>query len=78
MRTELKKGEKKFLVLKKHWLVLVMPALMLGLFLLVTAIFYAIGSEVRVVVGNKSLFITLVVALYFAYKIFARNLIYGW
>lgn len=72
MRTELKKGEKDILVLKKHWFVLVKPALLLGLFLLVTVIFYSAGSEVREA-GNISLFITFVVAIYFVYRIFARK-----
>ena len=72
MRTELKKGEKKVLVLKKHWFVLVKPALFLGLFVLVTIMFYSAWSEVKGA-GNISLLITLVIALYFVYRIFVRK-----
>lgn len=79
MRTELKKGEKKVLVLKKHWIVLVKPALLLGFSVLVTIIFYIFYSAKSEIKGAGNIFlfitlaITLVTALYFVYKIFARK-----
>ncbi len=72
MRTELKKGEQQILVLNKHWFVLLKPALLLGLFLILIVKFYSAGSEIRGI-ESISLFITLVVVLYFVYKIFARK-----
>lgn len=72
MRTELKRQERKVLELRKHWFVLVKPSLLLGFFLLITVIFYSAGSEVKTV-GNIFLLITLVVAIYFVYKIFDRK-----
>lgn len=59
------------MVIKKHWLVLVNPALLLGLFLLVTVISYSAGWP-----GDIFLLITLVtlvIVLYFVYRIFVRE-----
>jgi len=69
MRTELKKGEKKILEIKKHWLVLARPFLALVVFLVATIIFFDSSSEV----GFGFLVITLIIALYFIYRIFDRK-----
>lgn len=65
MRTKLKEGEKKILELKKHWLVLARPFLLLILFIIAMVIF----SEALGIL----LVITLVIALYFIYRIFERK-----
>ena len=70
MRTELKKGEKKLLEIKKHWLVLAKSFLALVLFLIATIISFGSSSEV----GLGLLVVTLIIALYFVYRIFERKL----
>jgi len=69
MRTELKKGEKKLLEIKKHWLVLAKSFLALVLFLVATIISFGSSSEV----GLGLLVVTLIIALYFVYRIFERK-----
>ena len=69
MRTELKKGEKKVLEIKKHWLVLVSPIFLFILFLVATIIIFGASSEA----GFVFLAITLIIALYFVYRIFDRK-----
>ena len=69
MRTELKKGEKKLLEIKKHWLVLARPFLALVLFLVATIISFDSSSEA----GLGFLVVTLIIALYFVYRIFERK-----
>lgn len=64
MRTELKEGEEKILEIMKNWLVLVNPLLLLIIFIIIT-----FSSEATVIL----LPITLVIALYFVYRIFERK-----
>lgn len=70
MRTELKKGEELILELRKHWLVLVKPALLSLIFLVLTIIFFSLAPSVGVVL----LIITLVIVIYFIYMIFERKI----
>lgn len=69
MRTELKKREKKILEIKKHWLVLARPFLALVVFLVATIISFDSSSEV----GLGFLVVTLIIAIYFVYRIFERK-----
>jgi len=64
MRTELKEGEEKILEIMKNRLVLVNPLLLLIIFIIIT-----FSSEATVIL----LPITLVIALYFVYRIFERK-----
>jgi len=72
MRTELKGQERKVLEIRKHWLVLVKPLLFLCLFVLITTIFYSASSESRTA-GNILALVTLVIAVYFVYRIYERK-----
>ena len=64
MRTELKEGEEKILEIMKNWLVLVNPLSLLIIFIIIT-----FSSDATVIL----LPITLVIALYFVYRIFERK-----
>lgn len=69
MRTELKKGEKKILEIKKHWLVLARPFLALIVFLVATIISFDSSPEA----GLGFLIVTLIIGIYFVYRIFERK-----
>ena len=62
MRTKLKKDEKVVLLIKPHWLVLVLPTLI-----------SIIGVVVGILIGSYGLLIPLAPILYLWYKIIERN-----
>jgi len=69
MRTKLKPGEEKLLEIKKHWVVLVNPLLLLILFLAIAIISFLYTFEV----GLVFLIISFITVLVFVYRIFDRK-----
>ncbi|MDI6734787.1 MAG: PH domain-containing protein [bacterium] len=72
MRTKLHEGEYKILEVKKHWIVLLRPLLLLGFFLLLTISLYKVEQDTRVV-SIIFWFLTFISFLSFIYTIFARK-----
>lgn len=62
MRTELKQNEKLVLLIRPHWIVLAVPALLL-----------AMGIALGIVIGNYGYIIPVVLLGYFWYRIIERN-----
>jgi len=62
MKTKLKKDEKVVLLIRPHWLVLVVPSL-----------FAVVGIVVGILIGTYGLLIPIVPILYLWYKIIERN-----
>jgi uncharacterized membrane protein YdbT with pleckstrin-like domain len=73
LRTELKKGEQLLLEAKKHWLLLVRPAILAILSVSATIFAYVNAGSKFIVIGHILLVMTAVVALYLLYKIFDRK-----
>ena len=69
MRNELRPNEEMILEIRKNWLVLAKPLMLLLLFLFFTVIAYSLETTI----GHFFLLITLINVLYLAYKIVDRN-----
>jgi uncharacterized membrane protein YdbT with pleckstrin-like domain len=73
LRTELKKGEQLLLEAKKHWFILVRPVILSIISIFATIIAYANAGSEFIIIGHIFLVLTIIVALYFLYKIFDRK-----
>ena len=73
MRTELKKGERLLLEAKKHWFILVRPVILFIISIFATIVAYANAGSEFIIIGHIFLVLTIIVALYFLYKIFDRK-----
>lgn len=73
MRTELKKDEQLILEARKHWFLLVRPAFWAIIFIFATIIAYANAGSEAIAIGNILLVLTIIIVLYFVYRIFDRK-----
>lgn len=72
MRTKLNEGELKVLDIKKHWIVLLKPTLLFGIFLLTTILGNNFEQDTRVI-SNIFWFLTFISFLVLIYSILARE-----